>query len=262
MLNVGKRLSISSLIIRAMMVVLLSTTTVHAWAASNDSGYQDSSNYDARDPWQPFNRKVFAFNDFLDRWFLKPVARGYRAIMPRFLDDGVTNFFSNLGEPINLVNSLFQLKPDAAMTATGRFLFNTTFGLGGFFDVAGRMGLPAHDEDFGQTLGYWGVGTGPYLVLPFLGPSDVRDASGMTVDYFSPENLWSYIHAPDWYYLRGLDAVDTRADLIPAEGLIEGDRYTFLRNAYLQRRQFLVKDGKVDDPFTSGDDSDVMLKGF
>lgn len=260
MLNVGKGF-FHSLIVQILMVVLLTVTAPGSWAASNNQQYQGSS-YDARDPWEPFNRKVFSFNDFLDRWLLKPVARGYRAIMPQFLDDGVTNFFSNLGEPINLLNSIFQLKPDAAMTATGRFLFNTTFGLGGFFDVAGRMGLPAHQEDFGQTLGYWGVGTGPYLVLPFLGPSDVRDASGLAVDYFSPENLWKYIHSPEWYYMRGLNAVDTRADLIPAEDLIQGDRYTFLRNAYLQRRQFLVNDGKVDDPFSSGDDSDVMLKGF
>lgn len=221
-----------------------------------DTSYQPQN----RDPWQSFNRKIYAFNEFFDKWFMKPVAQGYRKIMPEFLDRGVTNFFDNLSEPLTIVNSLLQLKGNKALISTGRFLFNSTAGIGGFFDVATSFGFVAQREDFGQTLGYWGVGSGPYLMLPFLGPSDVRDAFGLATDYASP-TPWYWIHAPDDYYLRGLDAVDTRADLIPAEGLVTGDKYSFLRNAYLQRRNYLIHDGHVQDPFTS-EPSDEDLKGF
>lgn len=214
------------------------------------------------DPFESWNRKVFAFNDALDRWFLRPVASAYRTVTPDMVDRGVTNFFSNLGEVSNFANSALQGKGESAVVAFGRFTFNTVFGLGGVFDVATSFDLPEREEDFGQTLGVWGVGSGPYLVLPFLGPSTPRHATGFATDAFVLPSPWDEIEYPEWYYLRALQVVDTRADLIPAEGMISGDRYTFMRNAFLQRREFLLNDGKItNDPFAT-DDEDLMLEDF
>ncbi len=240
----------------ALSLLLVGLTASSRVDAATEGGYQGSSN----DPWEPFNRKVYAFNEFVDKWLLKPVAEGYRKITPNFLDQGITNFFSNLSEPLTTLNSLLQFKGDKALISAGRFMFNSTLGLGGFIDVATDFDFVAQKEDFGQTLGYWGVGSGPYLVLPLLGPSDVRDAFGKAADLSSP-TPWYFVHAPDDYYLRGLDVVDKRADLIPAEGLVSGDRYSFLRNAYLQRRNYLIHDGQVSDPFTS-EEPNIDLKGF
>jgi phospholipid-binding lipoprotein MlaA len=174
----------------------------------------------------------------------------------------VTNFFTNLGEAKNFINSILQLKGESAVVAAGRFTYNTTLGLGGFFDVADNFGLPEHPEDFGQTLGYWGADSGPFLMLPLLGPSTIRDFGGLTVDLAVTPSAWDYIESPENYYLRGLQVVDRRGDLIPAENFLSGDRYTFVRNAYLQRRQFLVNDGEVtSDPFAS-DDEGVLLDDF
>ena len=127
------------------------------------------------DPWESVNRPIFKFNDVIDTYALKPVAQGYQFITPQFLEDGIHNMFRNVGDVTNLVNDILQVKPVAAGTDTARIIFNTTFGLLGFFDVGTKMGLHRNDEDFGQTLGYWGVGSGPYVVLPLLGPSTVRD---------------------------------------------------------------------------------------
>lgn len=216
-----------------------------------------------RDPYENWNRKVFAFNESLDRWLLKPIAQGYRAIMPGFADRGITNVFSNLGELENFTNSLLQLKLESAVVAAGRFTFNTVFGLAGLFDVATVWDLPERPEDFGQTLGYWGSGTGAYLMLPLLGPSNPRDFVGFGVDGFVLPSTWDEIESPYNGYARGLQLVDVRADLIPAERLISGDRYVFFRNAYMQRREFLINDGKVQrDPFAADDSEDVMLDDF
>ncbi|AOE85870.1 MlaA family lipoprotein [Pseudomonas sp. TCU-HL1] len=200
------------------------------------------------DPWEGFNRVMFRFNDTLDTYALKPVAKGYQAVTPQFLEDGVHNVFGNIGDVGNLVNDLFQAKFHNAGVDTGRLIFNTSFGLLGFFDVATGMGLQRNDEDFGQTLGYWGVGSGPYLVIPFLGPSTVRDAGGKIPDsFFEP---YGYIdHVPTRNVTRAVDVVDTRASLLSAEKLITGDKYIFIRNAYLQNREFKVKDGEVEDDF-------------
>jgi len=215
------------------------------------------------DPFESWNRKVFSFNDGIDRWFLRPVAKGYRTVTPAVVDKGVTNFFGNLGEVSNFANSLLQGKGESAVVAFGRFTFNTVFGLGGVFDVATSFDLPERDEDFGQTLGTWGVTSGPYLVLPFLGPSTPRHTTGFVTDGFVLPSPWDAVESPDWYYLRTLQIVDKRADLIPVERFISGDRYTFMRNAFLQRREFLVNDGKViNDPFANGDDDDLMLDDF
>lgn len=216
-----------------------------------------------RDPWERWNRKMFAFNEGLDRWFLKPVARSYRAIMPDFADRAVTNVFNNLSEIENFTNSVLQLKLESAVVAAGRFTFNTVFGLGGLFDVATAWDLPERSEDFGQTLGYWGSGAGPYIMLPLLGPSNPRDLTGVSFDRFVLPSPWDEVDSPYNWYARGVQVVDKRADLIPAENLISGDRYTFVRNAYMQRRDFLINDGKVQsDPFASDDDDDLMLDDF
>jgi phospholipid-binding lipoprotein MlaA len=216
-----------------------------------------------RDPYENWNRKVFAFNESLDRWLLKPIAQTYRAIMPEFADRGVTNVFSNLGELGNFTNSVLQLKLESAVVAAGRFTFNTVFGLAGVFDVATAWDLPERPEDFGQTLGHWGTGAGSYLMLPVLGPSNPRDFAGFGVDSFLLPSSWDDIENPYNGYARGLQLVDVRADLIPVEKLISGDRYVFFRNAYMQRREFLINDGKVQrDPFAADDSDDLMLDDF
>lgn len=215
------------------------------------------------DPYEDWNRKVYGFNETIDNWFLRPVAKGYRAVMPGFADRAVTNFFNNLTEIRNFANSIFQLKGESAVVAAGRFTYNTVFGLGGLIDVATMFDLPERPEDFGQTLGYWGTGSGPYLMLPFLGPSNPRDFGGFVSDNLLLPSAWDLAETPDVYYARALQIVDKRADLIPAEGFISGDGYTFVRNAYLQRRAYLINDGRtVDDPFASDDDEDLMLEDF
>jgi len=215
------------------------------------------------DPYEDWNRKVYRFNETIDNWFLRPVAQGYRSVMPGFADRAVTNFFNNLTEIRNFANSIFQLKGESAVVAAGRFTYNTVFGLGGLIDVATVFELPERPEDFGQTLGYWGVDSGPYLMLPLMGPSNPRDLSGFVSDNLLLPSAWDYAETPDVYYARALQIVDKRADLIPAEGFMSGDGYTFVRNAYLQRRAYLINDGKtVNDPFASDDDEDLMLEDF
>lgn len=200
------------------------------------------------DPWESFNRPIFRFNDTLDTYALKPIAQGYQAVTPQFLEDGIHNVFGNIGDVGNLANNVLQGKLHNAGVDTGRLIFNTTFGLLGFFDVAKHMGLQKNDEDFGQTLGVWGLNSGPYLVIPFLGPSTVRDATGRVPDSFLTP--YPYIdHVPTRNVTRGVNVIDTRARLLSAERLISGDKYIFIRNAYLQSREFKVKDGEVEDDF-------------
>ncbi|WP_137886810.1 VacJ family lipoprotein [Pseudomonas sp. 2FE] len=200
------------------------------------------------DPWEGFNRTMFSFNDTLDIYALKPLAQGYQAVTPQFLEDGIHNVFNNLGDVGNLANDLLQGKVYNAGVDTSRLMFNTTFGLLGFFDVANKMGLQRNDEDFGQTFGAWGLGSGPYLVLPLLGPSTVRDAAGKIPDSFLEP--YPYIDdVPARNLTRAVDVVDTRASLLSAEKLISGDKYLFIRNAFLQNREFKVKDGQVEDDF-------------
>lgn len=200
------------------------------------------------DPWEGFNRAIFTFNDTLDTYALKPLAQGYQAVMPQFLEDGIHNMFRNIGDVGNLANDLLQAKPRAAGVDTARLLMNTTLGLAGFFDVGTKMGLQRNDEDFGQTLGHWGVGSGPYVMLPFFGPSTLRDAPAKYVDtYTTPYRYMNDIPARNM--ALGMSVIDTRASLLSSEKLITGDKYTFIRNAYLQNREFKVKDGKVEDDF-------------
>lgn len=200
------------------------------------------------DPWESFNRPVFRFNDTVDTYALKPLAQGYQAVTPQFLETGVRNVFRNVGDVGNLANNLLQGKAHDAGVDTSRLLLNTTIGALGFFDVASRMGLQRSDEDFGQTLGVWGVDSGPYLVLPLLGPSSLRDAPSKVPDSFLTP--YPYMdHVPTRNVTRGINVVDTRASLLDAERMISGDKYIFIRNAYLQNREFRVRDGEVEDDF-------------
>ena len=200
------------------------------------------------DPWESVNRPIFTFNDTLDTYALKPLAQGYQYVTPDPLEEGVSNFFGNLGDVKNLANALLQGKLEEAGIDTARVLFNSTIGVLGLFDVASRMDLKHSNEDFGQTMGAWGLDSGPYVVLPLLGPSTVRDAFGKIPDTFVEP--YRYVNdVPVRNSARGLDVVDTRASLLSVEKLIIGDKYVFVRNAYLQDREFNVQDGQVEDDF-------------
>jgi phospholipid-binding lipoprotein MlaA len=200
---------------------------------------------DPRDPWERMNRSTYRFNDAFDRAIAKPVARGYRKVTPRFVQTGIGNFLDNLRSPVVMVNDLLQGQFKAFASDTGRLLMNTTFGIGGLLDPASAAGLDKNDRDFGQTLGKWGLKTGPYLVIPFLGPSDVRDAVGRVGDVYSDPR--HYIRS-NWlsYGLWAVGAVDTRARLLDVEGAIAGayDPYALIRSAYLQHRAFKVHGGE------------------
>ncbi len=208
-----------------------------------------ASQPDNPDPWEDLNRKVFAFNEVADKYVAKPVAKGYQAVLPNFAETGIDNMFGNLHELLNILSDLGQLKFAAAANDAGRFVINSTVGIAGFFEVAAHIGLPKRTEDFGQTLGYWGVGPGPYVVLPILGPSTVRDASAAVVDA-QVDAVSQIDHVRTRNQVRFLDLVNTRANLLKTESLLSGDRYTFMRDAYLQRREYLISDGEaVEDSF-------------
>jgi phospholipid-binding lipoprotein MlaA len=213
------------------------------------------ANPDPRDPWEGFNRVSYQVTDVVDRAVLKPTARGYRKVAPQFVETGVANFFSNLNGPTVIVNDLLQAKFKPALNDTGRFLLNSTLGLGGLLDPASAAGLDRNDEDFGQTLGKWGVPSGPYLWIPFLGPSSARDAPGQGVDAFlDPVN---YIERDKIRFgLTGLDVVDARSRQLDLEETLESayDRYAFIRNAYLQQREYQVKDGDIPPPAIEEDE--------
>lgn len=208
---------------------------------------------ESADPWEGFNRSIFTFNDVFDKYLLKPIAQGYDTVTPGVIRTGVGNFFNNLGEIDTIINDLLQGKFKQAGLDSTRLLVNTTVGFAGLIDVGSRIGLERHDEDFGQTFGYWGMGSGPYLMLPFLGPSTVRDTAGLVPDYYI--SVFDNIEDdPTRYGLRALQIVDLRANLLEVEKLVAGDRYAFFREAYLQRREFLVNDGAMNEDFLEDDD--------
>jgi len=210
-----------------------------------------------QDPWESWNRGVYRVNDKLDRAVAKPIARTYVRVVPEPVRIGVSNIFDNLNTPTVMINDALQGKFLAAGNDLARFLFNSTFGLAGLFDPATRAGLAHNNEDFGQTLGVWGVHPGPFVELPLLGPSDLRDAPAKVVDTYT--NPRQYFHNTGLKYgLYGLDLVDRRAALLSLDPTLEHvfDPYAFVRDAYLQRRAYLVSDGKVtpdDQPLVDPD---------
>lgn len=217
----------------------------------------EASNPGNMDPWESYNRKVFAFNDFLDRWLLKPTVKGYKYIAPDPVELGISNAFENLLEPSSVLNDILQWKWKAAGRDLGRFVVNSTAGVVGLWDVADMMGWkkPNSNEDFGQTLRNWGVPTGPYFVIPLLGPSTLTEAFVATpVDYFTYPV--TYVESvPAYNSLSAMKIIDKRGQLLAAEALISGDRYIFIREGYLQNRAFNAADGVIIDDF--GADTDL-----
>ena len=249
-----------------LFVVLLSLISCASQPA--DDGQSNASSdqqfgLDPSDPWEGYNRKIFTFNEWFDDYVTRPIAIGYDTITPNVMQAGVRNFFSNLGEVYSLVNNLVQLDFEGASTSLMRFSINSTLGLFGLIDIATEVGMRKDQEDFGQTLGRWGIGSGNYLMLPFFGPSGTRD-------------VFSYV---DWSYydryqpldidrnerngLTLLSVAQLRADLLDLEDQIPVDKYTFIRDVYRQRRDFLVNDGVVDDDgFANEEDLEVSDDDF
>ena len=222
----------------ARLLLLAASAAVLAGCATTGEG-------NPRDPWEGFNRGSFAFNDKLDQVILKPVAQGYVKVVPGFAREGVNNFYGNLEDIGTSLNNLLQGKVREGAGGAGRFVVNTVFGVFGLWDVATPLGLEKHYEDFGQTLGWWGVKPGPYLVIPLLGPSTARDAPAKIVD-----PSWYYSSAIDnnsiYWSFWTLDKVRNRANLFQAESVLDEaalDRYSFIRDAWLQRRRSMVYDG-------------------
>lgn len=199
-----------------------------------------------KDPMEGFNRTMFAFNEGLDAAIIRPVAKGYEFVAPTFVRTGVTNFFSNVADVFIAVNNLLQGKPVEAASDAGRFLVNSTVGIFGLLDVATEWGLEKHDEDFGQTFGRWGMDTGAYLFLPVFGPRDVRDGVGLVLD-IAADPLVNINDMSVRNSLAALYIINNRAMLLPADKIIDEaalDKYSYLRDAYLQRRRSLVFDGR------------------
>lgn len=211
-----------------------------------------------RDPLEGINRGIYKFNDVTDRALFKPVATVYKAVAPTPVRKGFNNFFNNLGSITTVLNDLLQLKFANAFTDAGRFIINSTFGLAGFIDVAAMDNIPNRKEDFGQTLGHWGVGNGAYLVLPFLGASTVRDTTGLVFDTVTTDPI-TYTHNIGQVrlhnQLRAAQFLDRRTELLDAKDIVDEaslDPYAFMRDAYLQRRDTLINDGVVSAPTNDG----------
>jgi len=196
------------------------------------------------DPWEGFNRTMFSFNEGVDKYAVKPLTQGYQYVMPDVAETGVSNFFANLRMVRTLLNNVLQFKLHNAAEDVSRLVANTTFGIGGIFDVATPMGIPHNDEDFGQTLGAWGVGSSHYLVLPFIGPTNPRDAVGFFADSMV-DPVYHMGDTSDRNVAYGVRLLSDRGELLKAEELVSGDRYLFVRDAYLQRREFMINDGEV-----------------
>ena len=204
------------------------------------SGCATTGAYDERDPLEGLNRGVYSFNQGIDKILFNPLGKLYRAITPEFVDKGITNFFSNLNEISVIANDILQFKVKQAFSDAARFVFNSTLGLLGFFDVSSTMGLDKHDEDFGQTLGVWGVGSGPFLMAPFFGPTTLRDATGFIVD----QGILNPVFYLDNDELRAglltINYIDFKSDLLITDKLIEDaalDEYEFIKNAYFNKRE-------------------------
>jgi phospholipid-binding lipoprotein MlaA len=229
-----------------MNALIRSSILVVALSLAGCASLPPNTREDPRDPFERVNRATFTFNEALDRRIARPIAKGYKRVTPDAVETGVSNFFSNAAYPTVLANNLLQGKFKDALNDTGRLLLNTTLGLGGLLDPASAAGLARNDEDFGQTLGRWGVGSGAYVMLPLLGPYTVRDGFGSLVDEFTEPRQYL---SDDSTRLSLWAAVqlEKRARLLEADALLAqaGDRYVLVRSAYLQRREFLVRDGDM-----------------
>jgi len=212
---------------------------------------------EANDPFEDINRKVWAFNELLDNNLAKPTAEIYTSLAPNFVEVGMSNFFRNINELDNTANQLLQGHPVLALNDFTRFLINSTIGIGGFIDVGSKIGLQRHDEDFGQTLGAWGVPTGPFLMLPLYGPTTPRGLAGKSVSSVLGGTF--AIEEDDVKLgITALDALETRARYLEVESLIIGDRYSFIRDSYLQYQDFEASNGlNQEDDFV--DDMDDFL---
>lgn len=205
------------------------------------------------DPFESFNRSMFAFNEDVDKYAFKPVAKGYNFIMPNFANKAVSNFFSNVDDIVVFFNEILQFKLADAAATSARFVFNSSFGVLGLIDVASDMDLPKHNEDFGQTLAVWGIDSGPYLVLPLLGPLTVRDTAGLAVDwsYFDP--IFNRQTLTQSLITLTIKYIDIRAGLIKASNVLDDtvpDKYAFIRDAWMLRREYLIYDGNPPEEFT------------
>ena len=202
------------------------------------------------DPLEPMNRAIFGFNEIVDDNILEPVAKGYRYVTPDPVERSVSNFFNNLGEINTIINSALQMKIDKTITSSSRLAINSTVGVLGLFDVATSLGIQREREDFGQTLGFYGISSGPYLVLPFFGPSSFRDAPGFYADVMMEKSIspvYTELHHEERQAIQATNVIDTRANLLKATKILDTaakDKYIFLRESYLQRRAKLVTDGK------------------
>ncbi|MEI6183000.1 MAG: VacJ family lipoprotein [Polynucleobacter sp.] len=227
-------------------LALLGFTAFLVGCASIPAGVERSP----QDPWEPFNRSIFEFNEGLDAYVLKPVVAGYRFVLPEFVREGIYNFFSNYSDIYTALYNLLQGKPSYAFNDFMRVVVNTTMGLGGLLDLATPGGLEKHKEDWGQTFGVWGVPAGPYVVLPFFGPSSVRDTFGTVADL---ESDYLFRLLPDVALrnsITGLRVVNARNTYYEAGDLLDGaaiDKYSFMRDAYIQRRQYQINEGRDDE---------------
>ncbi|MBU9192316.1 MlaA family lipoprotein, partial [Burkholderia gladioli] len=225
-----------------MQTMRLRNTVLAVAAVAAMSGCATVQTPTKGDPFEGFNRTMYKFNDTVDTYALKPVAKGYQWAVPQPVRDSVTNFFSNIGDVYIAANNLVQLRIADGVGDIMRVVINTVFGVGGLFDVATVAKLPKHTADFGLTMGHYGVPSGPYVVLPFLGPSTVRDTAGLAVDYAGNPLTYVSPDALSWS-LFGVNLINTRANLLGAGDVLDAaaiDKYSFVRNAYLQRRQSLI----------------------
>jgi len=209
------------------------------------------------DPFEDLNRDIFIFNEKLDETLLKPAAIAYRKVTPQFARSGVTNFFNNLEEIDTTINQVLQGEIKYAFNDAGRFVINTTIGLFGLIDVASKMGLERHEEDFGQTLGVWGFNSGPYIMIPFLGPSNPRDLLSRPISSFL-SGTFAMEDDDVKITLVGIDALETRERLLDAETLIIGDKYIFVKDAYVQSREYEINNGSTEDDEFLDDMEDIF----
>ncbi len=220
---------------KLLISLLLSTLSISAIAEENV------------DPFEDVNRSIYEFNDTIDDNLLEPVSRAYKDHVPEVAQDGVSNFFGNLRDVSTLANQILQFKPVESVETFGRILVNSTIGLGGLFDVASDMDLTTENEDFGQTMAVWGVEEGPYVVLPLLGPSTVRDGAGLYVDTTSDANMIDKTEGIGFISSTAINIIDKRVELLPATDMLDlsDDPYTMMRSSYLQKRKFDVFDGNL-----------------